>query len=119
MDISKILEEKLKYLIEQESYEFNIIEIHYDSIVPGYILDVKFDYDGPIDPQIPSFFEDISTMLSKFGKILEKFTITRSGKLSVSQKVLVEDYIINEFNYKQEEIHIFSVSFMIIYINNE
>jgi hypothetical protein len=57
MDISKILEEKLKYLIEQESYEFNIIEIHYDSFGTGYILDVKFDYDGPIDPQIPSFLK--------------------------------------------------------------
>ena len=68
----KILQEKLKYLIQIESTsnEFEIFDLILDfyNLDSGYALLIKFDYLGAIDSQIPHFFGDVEEMMEKMKK---------------------------------------------------
>jgi hypothetical protein len=119
IDIKK-LSEKLKYLIEHESnQQFEIFDLDVDFYDgnSGYQLFIKFDYFGVIDSQMPGFTTDISKMIEKIEKIVSKVTITPERKLSVSQKVYVESFI-DQIDYKFEDTHIFTISFLVHYPDN-
>lgn len=116
----KTLSEKLKYLIGEESNrQFEIFDLDVDFYDgnSGYQLFIKFDYLGVIDSQMPGFATDISKMIEKIEKIVSKVTITRERKLSVSQEVNVESFI-DQIDYKIEDKHIFTISFLIHYPDN-
>lgn len=121
MDDIKILSEKLKYLIGQESdQQFEIFDLDVDMYNgnSGYQLFIKFDYFGIIDSQMPGFANDISKMIEKIEKIVSKITITPERKLSLSQKVEVESFI-DQIDYKIEDTHIFTISFLVHYPDND
>ena len=113
----KILAEKLKYLISMESSgKFEILDVDVDFYErnSGYQLFIKFDYFGVIDSQMPGFATDISKMIEKIEKIVSKVTITPERKLSLSQEVYVESFI-DQIDYKIEDRHIFTISFLVHY----
>lgn len=114
----KILSEKLKYLMEQESnQEFEILDLDvnfYDQ-TREYQLFIKFDYDGVLYPQIPKFFGDVSKMIEKFEKIVSKVTITPEKKLSLTQRVEIVETFIDNIEYQVEDTHIFSLSILVHY----
>jgi hypothetical protein len=116
----KTLSEKLKYLIGEESNrQFEILDLDVDFYDgnSGYQLFIKFDYFGVIDSQMPGFATDISKMIEKIEKIVSKVTITPERKLSLSQKVEVESFI-DQIDYKIEDTHIFTISFLVHYLDN-
>jgi hypothetical protein len=116
----KVLLEKLKYLIGQESNgQFEILDVDVDFYDgnSGYQLFIKFDYFGVIDSQMPGFATDISKMIEKIEKIVSKVTITPERKLSLSQEVYVESFI-DQIDYKIEDTHIFNISFLVHYPDN-
>lgn len=118
---TKRLSEKLKYLIGQEAErEFEILDVEVDLFQgnSGYQLFIKFDYLGVIDSQMPGFTTDISKMIEKIEKIASKVTITPERRLSLSQEVYVESFI-DQINYKIEDTHIFSLSFLVHYPDND
>lgn len=112
-----ILLEKLKYLIEQESnQQFEILDLDIDFYMgnSGYQLFIKFDYFGVIDSQMPRFGTDVSKMIQKIENIVSKVTVTPERKISFSQEVSVESFI-DEIEYKIEDKHIFTISFLVHY----
>jgi hypothetical protein len=116
----KTLAEKLKYLISMESSgKFEILDLDVDFYDgnSGYQLFIKFDYFGVIDSQMPGFTTDISKMIEKIEKIVSKVTITPERKLSLSQEVNVESFI-DQIDYKIEDTHIFTISFLVHYPDN-
>jgi hypothetical protein len=116
----KILAEKLKYLISMESSgKFEILDVDVDFYErnSGYRLFIKFDYFGVIDSQMPGFATDISKMIETIEKIVSKVTITPERKLSLSQEVNVESFI-DQIDYKIEDTHIFTISFLVHYPDN-
>jgi hypothetical protein len=116
----KILAEKLKYLISMESSgKFEILDVDVDFYErnSGYQLFIKFDYFGVIDSQMPGFATDISKMIETIEKIVSKVTITPERKLSLSQEVYVESFI-DQIDYKFEDTHIFNISFLVHYPDN-
>ena len=117
MESTKILSEKLKYLIGLESREFKIFDLDVDFYDNGYQLFIKFDYFGVIDSQMSGFARDISKMIEKIEKIVSKVTITPERKLSLSQEVEVESFI-DKIDYKFEDTHIFTISFLVHYLDN-
>jgi hypothetical protein len=117
---TKKLSEKLKYLMEQESnQQFEIFDLDIDFYDgnSGYQLFIKFDYFGVIDSQMPGFATDISKMIETIEKIVSKVTITPERKLSLSQEVNVESFI-DQIDYKIEDTHIFTISFLVHYPDN-
>lgn len=117
---TKILQEKLKYLmqLESESNEFEIFDLildfyHLDS---GYALLIKFDYLGAIDTQMPHFLGDVGDMMEKMRTIVSKVTVTPEIKISLTQDVIVESFI-DKIDFSAEEKHIFTVSFVVHYID--
>ena len=113
----KILAEKLKYLISTESsgkFEIFDLDVDFYDGNSGYQLFIKFDYFGVIDSQMPGFATDISKMVEKIEKIVSKVTITPERKLSMSQEVNVESFI-DQIDYKIEDTHIFTISFLVHY----
>jgi len=117
MESTKILSEKLKYLIGLESREFEIFDLDVDVYDNGYQLFIKFDYFGVIDSQMPGFATDISKMIEIIEKIVSKVTITPERKLSLSQEVYVDSFI-DQIDYKVEDTHIFTISFLVHYPDN-
>ena len=116
----RVLLEKLKYLIGQESNgQFEILDVDVDFYDgnSGYQLFIKFDYFGVIDSQMPGFATDISKMIETIEKIVSKVTITPERKLSLSQEVNVESFI-DQIDYKIEDTHIFTISFLVHYPDN-
>jgi hypothetical protein len=116
MESTKILSEKLKYLIGLESREFEIFDLDVDFYNgnSGYQLFIKFDYFGLIDSAMPGFGTDVSKMIQKIENIVSKVTVTPERKISLSQEVIVESFI-DEIEYKIEDKHIFTVSFLVHY----
>jgi hypothetical protein len=117
----KILSEKLKYLISMESsgkFEIFDLDVDFYDGNSGYQLFIKFDYFGVIDSQMPGFATDISKMIETIEKIISKVTITPERKLSLSQEVNVESFI-DQIEYKIEDTHIFTISFLVHYPDND
>ena len=106
--------------MEQESnQQFEIFDLDVDFYDgnSGYQLFIKFDYFGIINSQMPGFATDISKMIEKIEKIVSKVTITPERRLSLSQKVEVESFI-DQIDYKIEDKHIFTISFLVHYLDN-
>ena len=117
---TKKLSEKLKYLIGEESnrqFEILDLEVDFYNGNSGYQLFIVFDYFGVINSQMPRFAADISKMIEKMEKIVSKVTITPERRLSLSQKVEVESFI-DQIDYKIEDRHIFTIAFLVHYLDN-
>ena len=100
-----------------QQFEIFDLDVDFYDGNSGYQLFIKFDYFGIINSQMPGFATDISKMIEKIEKIVSKVTITPEKKLSLSQKVEVESFI-DQIDYKIEDKHIFTISFLVHYLDN-
>lgn len=116
MESTKILSEKLKYLIQLETQDFDILslDVDYYNGISGYSLYIMFDYLGAIDSEVPHFFGDVAEMMGEIQKTVSHVTITPEKKISFSQKVFVQSGI-DKIEYVSDTKHIFTVSFLVHY----
>ena len=124
----KVLEEKLKYLVIMESKpEFNILEFYiefdyYDNPIKRidtYDINIKFDYNYSLDPDIYSFAHDIQRMSEKLKNVLNQYIITQEGKIVAGNltKGFTDNGSVWEINYAADNKHIFDMSFRVHYHN--
>ncbi len=120
MENTKILSEKLKYLIGLETKDFEILslDVDYYNGISGYSLYIMFDYLGAIDSEVPHFFGDVAEMMEEIQKAVSHVTITPDKKVSFSQKVFVQSGI-DKIEYVSDTKHIFTVSFLVHYLDND
>jgi hypothetical protein len=123
----EVLSEKLKYLIimnaKPKMFEvMNIyIEFEYDGNhekLEGYDIDVKFDYEGPLDFDMYSFAHDIQRMSEKLRDILSEYVITQDGKIlsgSNSNCYPSGEPMIFNIEYETDMKHIFELGYKFRY----
>jgi hypothetical protein len=122
----EILSEKLKYLVLMETKpEFNILEFYiefdyYDNPIKRidtYDINIKFDYNYSLDPDIYSFAHDIQRMSEKLKNVLNQYIITQEGKIVAGNltKGFTDNGSVWEINYAADNKHIFDMSFRIHY----
>jgi hypothetical protein len=123
----EVLSEKLKYLIimnaKPKMFEvINIyIEFEYDGNhekLEGYDIDVKFDYEGPLDFDMYSFAHDIQRMSEKLRDILSEYVITQDGKIlsgSNSNCYPSGEPMIFNIEYEADMKHIFELGYKFRY----
>jgi hypothetical protein len=122
----KVLEEKLKYLVMMESKpDFNILTFYiefdyYDDTkkkLDSYDINIKFDYDNLLDADIYSFAEGISKMSEKLELALNKYIITREGKIVAGNlsNGSATDGAVWGIDYEADNKHIFDMSFRVHY----
>jgi hypothetical protein len=123
----EVLSEKMKYLITMnaKSKMFNIMSVHIEfeytdqdqKELSNYGVDVKFDYEGPLDWDVPSFAHDIQRMSHKFQDILNEYVITQEGKIVSGNKsnVYSIEPLIYNINYKVDELHMFELGYSFKY----
>jgi hypothetical protein len=119
----KILSEKLKYLIIMNSKpNFDIQEIYFDfdyneNKIDNYDVNIKFDYNAGIDPDVYSFAHDIQRMSEKLQNIINEYIVTPEGKIVAGDlsKGFSSDGAIWAIDYTADEKHIFDMSFRVHY----
>lgn len=115
------LTEKLKYLVimlSKEEFQILDFNIMFDYItednqkkIESYYVDVRFDYDGPIDSYGYNFTNDIRKMMSLMRSYLSEYTITPEGKITTDQQIRISDGDIYRAEFVFETTHIFDTSF--------
>lgn len=122
-----VLSEKLKYLLlmSAKKHRFEImnfyVEFDYTSqnreVIDSYDIDVKFDYEGALDPDIYSFAHDIQRMSEKMRDILSEYVVTRNGKIVEKDKIncIPDEGSIWEMTYVADTSHIFNMSYRFHY----
>jgi len=122
----ELLSEKLKYLVLMETKpEFNILEFYiefdyYDDTtkrINSYDINIKFDYNYSLDPDIYSFAHDIQRMSEKLKNIVNQYIITQEGKIVAGNltKGSTDEGSVWEINYEADNKHIFDMSFRVHY----
>jgi hypothetical protein len=123
----QILSEKLKYLLTVPAREnqFDIIsfDVEFDYTnkerqqLDGYDINIKFDYEGALDPYMYYLLQEIGSMSDKLRGILNSYVISEDGKL-----VSGEDSNCNSgegmvwgIEYEADTKHIFNMTFKFIY----
>lgn len=117
----KVLSDKLKYLIIVDSkphFEIMevVVELEYDKdkLISEYSVDVKFDYQGRIDPEVWNFGSDISVMESKLREIIGRYPINPQGKIQMGfTQYMISEGMIWDLEYVFDEKHLFNMSFKI------
>jgi hypothetical protein len=125
----EVLSEKLKYLILMNSKptQFKIedvyVEIEYlnqeHTKIGNYEIDVKFDYEGVLDPDIYAFAHQIQRMSEKMGDLLTEFVITEDGKIVSNKKgnTTIGEGMVWKMDYRADELHYFDLSYRFGYDN--
>lgn len=123
----EVLSEKLKYLIVMNAKpkQFDIMNVHVEfeytdqnhTKLSNYDLDVKFDYNGPLDWDMYSFSHDIKRMSEKLGDILNEYVITEEGKImsGKNSNCFATEPLIFSIEYKVDEKHIFDLGYKFTY----
>lgn len=123
----EVLSEKLKYLIVMNAKpkQFDIMNVHVEfeytdenhTKLSNYDLDVKFDYNGPLDWDMYSFAHDIQRMSEKLRDILNEYVITEEGKImsGKNSNCFATEPLIFSIEYKVDEKHIFDLGYKFTY----
>ena len=123
----EVLSEKLKYLItmNSKSTHFDIMNLYieFDYVdqehtkISNYDMDVKFDYQGPLDFDMYSFAHDIQRMSEKLRDILNEYVITEEGKIvsGKNSNCFTTHPLIFSIEYKADEQHIFDLGYNFTY----
>ena len=123
----EVLSEKLKYLITMNAKQkmFNIMSVHVEfeytdqnhEELSSYGVDIKFDYEGPLDWDMTSFAHDIQRMSEKLGDALNEYVITQTGKIVNGNKsnVFSIEPMIYNIDYKVDELHVFNLGYTFKY----
>jgi len=123
----EVLKEKLKYLIgiAAKGRQFDIIEIYFEFTytneshdkMESYDIDVKFDYEGPLEFDMYSFAHDIQRMSEKLRDVLGEYVINRDGKLvsGIKSNCFPGEPMIYSIEYKVDEKHLFNLGYRFNY----
>ena len=81
--------------------------------IANYEVQVKFDYEGVLDPDIYTFAHQIQRMSEKVGDLLVQYVITENGKIisNTEGKVSISEGMVWEMDYKADELHMFDISY--------
>jgi hypothetical protein len=124
-----VLTEKLRYLIlmNSKSTQFKIedvfVEVEYlnqeHTKIGNYEIDIKFDYEGVLEPDINTFTYDIQNMSYKMGDLLSAYVITEDGKIVTNKKgnITISEAMVWKMDYKADELHFFNLSYRFGYDN--
>lgn len=129
-DKSKILSEKIKYLITMELTQrnFEVLSVDLDiqtytpkttsletpiELVDEYDLFLILDYKGTIDSYEPySFGKDIQKVCESMRDAVTQYTITKERKIVKGDKnIYCSDAFVLNMEFKFEELHKFTVNF--------
>ena len=126
---TKILSEKLKYILITESKnDFDIMEVSLeidetsnDGELLSYTVEVKFDYLGAIDPIVYYFVKDIERMSDKMRDMIGTYVLNPKGKFVVGDdnNASISDGYIWSSKFNADETHEFVMSFRITIISEE
>ena len=123
----EVLKEKLKYLIgiAAKGRQFDIIDMYFEFIytneshdkMESYDIDVKFDYEGPLEFDMYSFAHDIQRMSEKLRDVISEYIISQDGKLinGNNSKCYPSDPMVFSIEYKVDEKHIFDLGYKFNY----
>ena len=123
----EVLSEKLKYLIVMNAKPkmFEVMNVHIEfeyadnsyEKLESYDIDVKFDYQGPLEFDMYSFAHDIQRMSEKLRDIISEYVITRDGKIASGDKTncFASEPTIFSIDYKVDETHIFDMGYRFRY----
>jgi hypothetical protein len=123
----EVLKEKLKYLIgiAAKGRQFDIIDIYFEFTytneshdkMESYDIDVKFDYEGPLEFDMYSFAHDIQRMSEKLRDVLGEYVINRDGKLvsGIKSNCFSGEPMIYSIEYKVDEKHLFNLGYRFNY----
>ena len=123
----EVLKEKLKYLIRiaAKGRQFDIIDMYFEFIytneshdkMESYDIDVKFDYEGPLEFDMYSFAHDIQRMSEKLRDVLGEYVINRDGKLvsGIKSNCFSGEPMIYSIEYKVDEKHLFNLGYRFNY----
>ena len=127
----EILREKLKYLImvDGKTKMFNIMNFHVEfeytdeshTKLSNYDIDVKFDYEGPLEFDMYSFAHDIQRMSEKLRDIVNEYTINQDGKIvkGNDSNCYSSDSTVFSIEYNVDETHIFDLGYRFNYHNED
>ena len=123
----EVLKEKLKYLIRiaAKGRQFDIIDMYFEFTytneshdkMESYDIDVKFDYEGPLEPDMYSFAHDIQRMSEKLRDVLGEYVISRDGQLvrGINSNCFSGEPMIFSIEYKMDEKHLFDFGYRFNY----
>ena len=123
----EVLSEKLKYLIimnaKPKMFEIMNVYIEFDYIdqnhtkLANYDVDVKFDYQGPLEFDMYSFVHDIQRMSEKLRDIINEYVITRDGKIveGKNSNCFTTEPLVFSIEYEADTKHIFDLGYKFNY----
>ena len=123
----EVLKEKLKYLIRigAKNRQFDVMNVYIEfeyidqnhTKLANYDVDVKFDYEGPLEPDMYSFAHDIQRMSEKLRDVLGEYVISRDGKLvsGINSNCFSGEPMIFSIEYKVDEKHLFDFGYRFNY----
>ena len=124
-----VLTEKLRYLIlmNSKSSQFEIEDIFIDleylnqeqTKLGNYEIDIRFDYQGVLDPEISTFTYQVQAMSEKMGDFLSEYVITEDGKI-VSNKegnVTISEGMVWHIKFIADDKHLFNMTYRFGYDN--
>lgn len=133
-DKSKILSEKIKYLITLEltQRKFEVFSVDADIqtytpnttgsepskvLIDEYDVFLVVDYNGRLDSDDPhSFGMDIQKACKTMRDAVTQYTITKEGKIvKGDENIYCSDSFIIRMEYNYEELHKFEVNFKFTY----
>ena len=120
MDKEKVLSDKLNYLIRTDAKQFVITDFYVEFVkdkegmIEEYDVDITFDYQGKIDPEVYDFAADVSRMSQTLQEIVAKYPITPDGKINMEyQDFISVDGVIWKIDYRFDESHVFHMCFKV------
>jgi hypothetical protein len=123
----EVISEKLKYLIlmNANSTQFEITNLFVEfefsdntsTQIENYDIDVKFDYNGALDPDMYSFAHDIQRMSEKMRDLLSEYVISQEGKIvsGNNSNCYPAEPMIFSMDYRIDEKHIFELGYKFHY----
>ena len=123
----EVLKEKLKYLIRiaAKGRQFDIIDMYFEFTytneshdkMESYDIDVKFDYEGPLEPDMYSFAHDIQRMSEKLRDVLNEYVVTEEGKIveGKNSNCFATEPMIFNIEYEADTKHIFDLGYKFTY----
>ena len=133
-DKSKILSEKIKYLITMELTQrnFEVLSVDTDiqtytpqttgseppkTLIDEYYIVLVVDYKGSLDSYEPyAFTSDIKNICESMRNCVTQYTITKNGKIvNGDENIYCSDAFVLNMEFKFEELHKFTVNFSFTY----
>jgi transglutaminase/protease-like cytokinesis protein 3 len=107
--------------MNSKSSQFVIEDIYVDleylnqehTKIANYEIDVKFDYQGLLDPEISTFTYQVQAMSDEMGGFLSEYVITEDGKIVSNQEgnVTISEGMVWNIKFIADDTHFFNMSY--------